>query len=184
MERLRVQWSGAGVVGPGLTTFYFLDGTAAPGDVLAFFTALVAHLPDDVQITVPNTGDVVQVTTGKITGSWTAVGGGVVNGSSTQPFMVGAGYRIVWETNGVRNGRHVRGSTFMVPVVMSHFDSVGRLTNTAQTAATTAANNLIASTSSSLQVWSRPKGGLNGESWAATSARVPETPTALRSRRY
>lgn len=184
MERLRVQWSGAGVVGPGLTTFYFLDGTADPAGVLAFYTALAAQLPDDVQITVPNTGDVMQVTTGAITGSWSAAGGGILNGSSTQTFQLGGGYRIVWETNGIRNGRHVRGATYMVPVVGTMFDSVGRLTNSAQTAAITAATNLLASGSSGMQIWSRPKGGLNGDSHSITSARVPETPTSLRSRRY
>lgn len=184
MERLRVAMSGPGVAGPGLMTFYFGTAGADPAAVHSFLTALVAMFPDDVEFSVPNTGDIIEEPTGRIIGTWTAAGGGVINGSSTQTFQLGGGARVVWETAGIRGGRHVRGTTYLVPIVSTQFDSTGRLSSSAQGAILTAATNFLAGGGAELKIWSRPKGGLNGVVHQVTSARVPQTPTALRSRRY
>ena len=72
MQRMRCLWSGAGVVGPAVTTFYF-DSTSS-GHVTAvanFFTAIAARIPNDCSILVPNTGDNMLETTGAIIGGWT-----------------------------------------------------------------------------------------------------------------
>ena len=180
---MRVTLSGAGVAGPGLTTFYSA-GEMEPSAVLAFYTALASQIPDDVQITVPNTGDLIDEVTGNITGSWASSGGGIVNGSSSGTFALGQGYRVRWETNGIRNGRHVRGTTFICPVSGTVFDTTGRVSSTAQSAALTASGSLILGMTGGLVVWSRPSPGLNGVAHPVVASTVPETPTALRSRRY
>jgi len=171
------------VAGPGLTPFYSA-GEMEPSAVTAFYTAIAGPIPDDVQVPIPHSGDLIDEVTGNITGSWASTGGGIVNGTSTAVFMLGGGYRIVWETNGIRNGRHVRGVTFVVPSASTCFDSSGRMTSASQSLATTAATNLISGMTGGLVIWSRPMPGLNGVSHPLTSARAPETPTAPRSRRY
>ena len=183
MDRIRVAWSGGGVAGPGLTTFYTLSGQMDPSDVFAFFDAVKAHLPDDVQVTIPSNGDVVSEVTGGITGTWAAAGGGVVNGTSSGIFQLGGGIRLVWDTAGLRNGRHVRGTTFMVPVIASDFDTTGRVLPASQTFWQSAANGLRVGLGGNLVVWSRPKGVQAGMASPVTAVSVPETPTSLRSRR-
>jgi hypothetical protein len=183
MDRIRVAWSGPGVAGPGLTTFYTISGEMDPGAVLTFFDAIKAQLPDDVQLTIPSSGDSMSEIGGAITSSWAAAGGGVVSGTSSGTFALGQGLRIVWDTNGIRNGRHVRGSTFIAPVVSTAFDTTGRVAPAVQATFTTAANNLRTALGGALVVWSRPKGVQGGIMSPVTSVQVPETPTALRSRR-
>jgi hypothetical protein len=184
MNRIRIKWSGPGVAGPGLTTFYTISGEMDPAAFLSFFDALKTYLPDDVQVTVPSSGDSMSEIGGAITNSWAAVGGGVVSGTSSGTFAIGQGVRIVWDTDGIRNGRHVRGTTFLVPVVSTVYDTSGRVAPAVQTAITTAANNLRTALSGALVIWSRPKGVQGGILSPVTSVQVPETPTALRSRRY
>lgn len=184
MNRLRVTWSGPGVAGPGLTTFYSVNGSMDPSVFVVFFDALKTLIPDDVQLTIPSAGDNVSESNGAITGAWTAPGGAVVSGSSSGTFALGTGVRIIWDTGGIRNGRHVRGTTFLAPTVSTAFDTTGRMAVAVQTQITTAANNLRTAMGGNLVVWSRPKGVQAGIQSAVTGVIVPETPTSLRSRRY
>jgi hypothetical protein len=183
IERMRVTWSGSQVVGPSVSTFFFPISGVDPAAVLAFFDAVKSLIPNGVQITVPNAGDVINDATGDLNGSWAVAGGGNVQGTNANLFILGTGVRIVWETLGIRNNRHVRGSTFLVPVAANTFDTSGRITPANQTLVTNAATALIGATPLGLKIWSRPKGGVNGTSWDVTSARVPEVPSWLRSRR-
>lgn len=180
---MRVVWSGAGVVGPGLSTFYFDDGFSDPTDVRAFFFALASLIPDDVQITVPASGDVINPASGVITGTWTGTPVAVVNGASASTFAIGVGSRIVWETDGIRNGRHVRGSTFLVPLTTALFDTAGRITATHQGTIQAAAAGLLSSSANHMKIWSRPEGFPNGQVSTVTSVRVSENPSTLRTRR-
>lgn len=180
---MRVAWSGPGVVGAGLTTFYFTPGTADPADIKAFFTAEAGRLPDDVQITVPSSGDVIDPVTGEITGTWTAPGGGVVNGTATTGFAIGTGYRFVWETAGITRRRHVRGTTYMVPAASTVFDTTGRILPASQASMLASAQNLLTATTGTLLIWTRPTAFSPGKWQVITGVRVPENPTSLRSRR-
>lgn len=186
IARLRASWTGSQVVGPSISSFYF-DAAASgfPAAVFDLFDDLKAQIPTGVQITVPNTGDILSDTTGALTGTWTEAGGGVVSGtaSGSATFVLGTGYRITWLTNGIRNGRHVRGTTFIVPVTGGTFDSSGRLSVAAQGVATTAATAYLAALGGSGRVWSRPRGVQNGESNEIVGSLVSEQPSWLRSRR-
>lgn len=177
-------WTGSQVVGPSVSSFFFdAADSGYPAAVLGLFDALKAHVPTGVQIAVPNTGDVLNDATGDIIGTWTEPGGGIITGTGSTAFILGTGYRIVWTTNGIRNGRHVRGTTFLVPTVSSIFDTSGRLTVAAQTTAMTAASAYLSALGGAGRVWSRPKGGANGESNEINGRQVPEQPSWLRSRR-
>lgn len=184
LARMRVPWTGSQVVGPSVTSFFF-DAAANgyPAAVLALMDALKAQIPVGVQISVPNTGDLINDATGDIIGTWTEPGGGIVTGTGATAFILGTGYRIQWLTDGIRNGRHVRGTTFVVPTISSIFDTSGRLTVAAQNTALTAAQTYLTTLAGAGRVWSRPKGALNGASSTITGRAVPEQPSWLRSRR-
>lgn len=184
MMRLRIPWTGAGVVGASVTTFY---GTGAPatfrGSLLAWLTREAARLPDDVQLQVPAGGDEIDPANGDIVGSWSSGTGAVINGAQSGVFSIGTGYRIVWETEGITRGRHVRGSTFFVPCVGSMFDTSGRIAAANQTGISTSAATLLTDAQGTLMIWTRPKGFLTGKMNPVTGFLVPENPTTLRSRR-
>lgn len=184
MMRLRVSWTGPGVVGPSVTTFY---GTGAPstwrGAVIGLLTGELSRLPDDVQLTIPSSGDEMDPANGEIVGSWNQGTSTVLNGTSNGVFAIGVGYRFVWETDAVTRGRHVRGSTYMVPSSSATFDTTGRIVPSLQTAmATNAAAYLTAAQGTAL-VWTRPKGFATGAMRPITGFQIPENPTTLRSRR-
>jgi hypothetical protein len=184
MMRLRVSWTGPGVVGPSVTTFF---GVGAPttfrGAVVGFLQAQAARLPDDVQLSIPNSGDEINAATGAIEGSWSSGTAAVVNGTSTAAFAIGTGLRYVWETAGITRGRHVRGSTYLVPVSSALFDTTGRLLPAVQNSMVADGNTLLTNAQGTLVVWTRPKGFLPGAFNPVIGVAVPENPTSLRSRR-
>ena len=185
IDRLRVAWSGAPVVGAGLSTFYFGPGHGAgmPGAVKAFFTAIKATVPGGVTWTIPNGGDTIDDTSGTLVGAWTDTGGGTVtSGGTGVNFALGVGGRIVWETAGIFKGRRVRGSTFIVPLVIDYFEGAGAISSVALTNWAGSAAALI-SAAPSLRVWSRPSGGVAGASSTVTSATTPDAVSWLRGRR-
>lgn len=184
LARIRVSWSGTSVEGPSISTFYF-EGTTVPvAAVFSFFDSLKAQIAPGTTLTIPQAGDVLESTTGQITKGWTGTGGGQITTTSTGAFVRGSGARVVWETGGVRNGRHVRGSTFLVPLVAAAYNTAGNIGAGNQTAILNAANALLTAAAGKMVVWSRPKRGSVASGLVAiASAVVPPNPTQLRSRR-
>lgn len=185
--RMRVAWGGAGVTGPGLSTFYFDQaGSGFPADVRAFFEAIKANIPSNVTITVPNDGDIIEDTTGALTGAWSEPsGGGITTGTFSGDYPQGVGTRVVWNTAGIYRGRRVKGSTFIVPIGGALFGTSGFLDPATQSIIQGAADTFVASGSQPL-VWSRPSDvapATSGESNAVSSATVPAAVSWLRSRR-
>lgn len=185
MKRFRVTWSGAPVVGGGLSTFYTSPSSEVGGadDLELFFSSIADQIVSGVQITIPSNGDLVESTTGELAGSWSDPGtGGVVTSSGSAGFVNGTGARIVWNTNGLFHGRRVRGSTFIVPLPTNAYEGAGNLTAAVITDFQNAANTLVAALPE-LGVWSNPRGGVDGEFNPIVSATVPDAVSWLRSRR-
>ena len=184
ISRIRVQWGDTGVVGGGLSTFYDRNILGPdPAAILTFFTSIQNLLPDDVTIVVPSEGDVINEVTGALEGAWTGTGGGQVIGGSSSVFALGTGARVRWDTAGIVGGRHVRGTTFLVPLTASAFATDGNVLGTARTTIQNAATALISAAAGDMVVWSRPVPGRQGSSHVVTGSSVPIVPTALRSRR-
>lgn len=184
IDRLRVSWSGTGIVGPGLSTFYTSAGSMDTNAFHTYFTALAGLWAVTVTVTVPSAGDVIDETTGQITGAWSgAVTAPVPSGATTAPFAQGVGMRQVWETGAVNNGRHVRGATFVVPLHIGCYDTSGTLVASIVNAAQTAGTNLINALGGAMVVYSRPRVGRFGFSSQVTAAATPDRVTTLRSRR-
>lgn len=183
MKRVTSTWTGfAGA--PGYTQLYFgeLDnGTVAA--TRAFWNSLTALLPNDVTITVANSGDLIDAVTGDITGGWTETSTTPVVGINTGSWANAAGLGVNWVTPAIINGRRLRGRTFIVPAASAAFDNDGSLTGATVTTLTAAAQALVADASSELLVWHRPKPGSGGSSAVVTSVVVPDKTFVLRSRR-
>jgi hypothetical protein len=182
--RLRTTWSGAPVVGEGLSTFFL---NAAPSTFHAsvgnFFNAIKALFPAGITWTTPNTGDVLDEGSGALTGTWTESGGAsTVVSTGTANFANGVGMRVIWPTAGIFHGRRVVGSTFLVPLLNGLYTSDGTIDNTAVTTVDTAALALLAA-EGDLSIWSRPSGGGPGQANPVTSAQAVDRVSWLRSRR-
>lgn len=184
LARVRCEWSGAPVVGPGLTTFYFNEVTEGfAADVSTFFQAIDAYIPIGVTIAVPSSGDLIDVATGDLTGTWSdpATGPGVGAGFGAYPAGVGA--RIRWSTGGIVGGRRVRGSTFICPIVNSGFGVDGTLDNTVRENLEAAGQALVAASASEFVIWSRPTTARPGAASEIVAATCPDKVSWLRSRR-
>ena len=190
LGRIRAEWSGASVIGGGLSTFYTsviapsgADLTDARAQVASFFTEVQGVTANTTTTFVPKQGDTLDVSTGEIAGGWTA--GGVPGqnlAESTSNFAQGVGARIVWTTNGIHKRRRVRGGTFVMPLAGSMYDADGTLTPTCVTRLTAAAQFLLGPVQ--FQVWSRPAvGGAGGMAFPIVGFTVPDRVSWLRSRR-
>jgi len=106
-----------------------------------------------------------------------------VIGTDPTGWVEGVGARIKWQTSGIRGGRRVRGSTFLVPLGVQHFDSAGKIDAAAVSLADVEAAAFVSATTPNLRIWSRPNGGPNGQSNEVTGGAMPDQVSWLRSRR-
>lgn len=185
LQRLRCEWTGDGVEGPGLTTFFAdADGTVAISvGAAAFFQAVKALIPSGTTIRVPNGGDVIDEQTGQLLDTWGTSSSTQIASTTAGAFAGGVGARVVWETDTIRGGRRVRGSTFVVPLRTSYYGADGTLESTAITALETAISDMLVQVPTQMRVWSRPRPGLAGAGVAVARGRVPDRVSWLRSRR-
>lgn len=184
IQRIRVELTGITAL-PGVATFYSeVAVPSAKADITTFFTSIAGLMPNGLQITVPNSGDVIDDTDGSLTGVWTEGTASTIGASGSGVYAAGVGARVVWGTNGIRNRRRVRGSTFICPMVASEFDSTGTIGSSALTTLRNAAT--VLASSGLLRVWSRPTSvvAADGASHTVLNGSVPDRVTALRSRRY
>lgn len=179
-------WSGTGVVGTGLSTFYFTaGGTGMAAAVTTFFSTCKPEFPDEVTVTVQNTGDVLDDTTGEITGTWSEAAQAGQVGTASAAYALGVGVRVRWITAGRRHNRLVRGSTFLAPCGSQIWGNDGRLSTGAYTRFGGAAAALVADSGTELRVWSRPtSGGADGASHVVVSGDVVNQPAWLSSRKH
>lgn len=187
LDRVRIGWAGPGVVGPGVSTFYFPAGGGAAGQAAlkTFFTAIQSAFPNTaITWTFPAGGETINAANGALVGAWSGATPSSLTAAASNPdWLAGVGARIAWNTDAVSRGRRVRGSTFLVPLNGSASSSDGTIVNTYVTSLQTAATALV--TGADHTIWSRPSapGLSDGGSSTVTSATVPDRVSWLRSRR-
>lgn len=191
LNRLVIAWAGGPVVGAAVTVLHFSasDNSAPPvGAVKAAFAAAASSFPAQVTWTFPNSGDVIDDTTGNLVGAWSTTGGGSVTGSLNGNTAAGVGACIGWTTGGIVTGaagkpHRLRGRTFLVPLSVGEYDVSGALNSTSLTRLGTLANAIQAS--GPLAIWHRPttKGGSDGNSYGVISNRIRPKVAYLSSRR-
>lgn len=166
---IRTEWSGTSG-GPGLTQLAVTgaaggiwnpDATqASVNAVRAFWAACSLYLPDELRLQVMPTIDVYNESNAELTNSYTAATApAMVAGSSAALYAAGAGFKVTWGTGQIRNGRRVRGTTFIVPAASNVYTNSGTISGTVVGAINTAGANLLSALSAagtSLAVWSRP----------------------------
>ena len=189
--RVKARWSGFNGA-PGYSVFHFNDfgpdatyeAQGAANAVRTFFFALNGVLPTNCSIQVDSAVDEIDEATGKLVNIRSVSAPAVVTGMNTGSYAAPAGAMIHWLTGGVRNGRQVRGKTFLVPLAAVVFQSDGSLNSGHLGTLQTAAQALIDDASSALMVYARPSDTLGaGNAYAVTGARVPDKAVILRSRR-
>lgn len=190
LHRVVLSWAGPPITGSAVTVLHFAGDAQPAPPVAAIKTALTnaaVVLPTNVTITVPNSGDTIEDTTGALLSVWSATGGGTVTGGTNGVVAAGVGACIGWTTGGIVNGtkgpRKLRGRTFIVPLVTSGYAADGTLDTATLGALQTLANALQAS--GPLAVWHRPlsAGAANGGSYGVIANKVRDKVAYLSSRR-
>lgn len=186
ISQQRVLWSGQGVVGGGVSTFY-TEGPALTlhNAVVALFSSTVQGLvPNSVTFTIPNSGDVLASDTGELLSVWSegvqwSQTGTVAGGQ----YAAGVGARLLWDTAQRTNNRRVRGSTYLAPLAVGAYQSDGTIVDSTRTALSAAAHAMLVAVGNDLLVWTRPKGGLGGRANTVIEGSCSDKVTWLRSRR-
>jgi hypothetical protein len=192
LNRVRVTWTnfpGA----PGLTTHYLSSGTTDMTALKTFYSAIKDLMPNATQFTIPNNGDQINESDGKLSGVWTGTNGGPVTSiaSASLNYAGSAGSMVKWNSGGIVSGHRVVGRTFLVPMVSSAFFTDGSLQTSTITQIQNAAQALLTAYTDAVKVWARPftpKPGAAGTArvgslHTVTSASVPDLAVVLRSRR-
>lgn len=187
----RAPWSVPNA-GPSVSTFHFVGNTAGQPDGIAaavrgFFDAIKSTLPNDVIVNFASEMTIHNDATGQLVGTIPVTPPLAVQGTGTGSWAGGAGYRVDWLTQAIRNGRRVRGRTFIVPASNTVFSTEGRVLGATATTANTAGNGLLATASlagNDLAVWSRPGPAGPGQVFAVTDPATSTLAATLRGRKY
>lgn len=195
MLRVTVNWTGFNGA-PGYTNLHFRDFTEGPVDqamadgsvakVDSWIANWQSSLPSTVKFQVNPQVQRIEDTTGDLVGFFNTTPAAQRTGTGTGSYSAASGMCFNWYTNGVRNGRRIRGRTFVVPVAGNALGPDGTLDDTKVTGLRTATASLLSATGSGdFGVWSRPSGpgATDGAWWLTTSFTLPDKVAVLRSRR-
>lgn len=179
LHRVRAGWSGAGVVGAAISTFYWdATDTVFVGKIASFFTELAAGLYGGTSVNIPTSGDDIDSVTGEITGTWTDPGGHTVTGTNNSGVIDGVGALVHWGTGVIQNGRRVQGTTFLVPWATGGFGPDGRLKTDNYDIISSAAASLIGAGAGKFMFWSKKQGAIS-----ITTGTPIYSPSWLRTRK-
>jgi hypothetical protein len=190
IQRHRWTWSG-GLAGlPGYSTFY-----AQIGDAQGFVTQIKTFMdawngttaasmstPAGLSLVPDPFVDQVDATSGQLLGSTAITPPSVTASAAGAAYAAPSGACVTWLTGGVVNGKRVRGRTFLVPLVVTKYDSSGTLLDTFRTNLVTASQAYITGAVTPL-VWHRPISGVGGQAFPMTSFTVKDRVAMLTSRR-
>jgi hypothetical protein len=195
--RVKLRWSGF-QGGPGYSVFHFMNGNIgtptvaevdlALGKVKTFAEAIKNMIPANTSLLVENDVEELTVSSGQldaiVTGTAQTVTTSTTLASTT--YSAASGAVITWRTPGVRNGRRVRGRTFLVPLQSAIYQNDGTIDNGFVTGISNAAAALRTPTSGvRLVVYARPTTAApgSGDVFDVTSHSVPDRVAILKSRR-
>lgn len=154
ISRIRAIWTGF-PGGPGVSTFYSLGPATDIPLIHGFFDAIQSILPADVTVQVEGTGDVIDETTGELTGAWSADTPAPVAGTDAGKYAAPTGFVVIWETGVVMDGTRLRGKTYVVPAAATMFAPDGSIDSETLTYLRGAAAGLAAE--NQLVIWHRPR---------------------------
>lgn len=196
MAKVTINWTGF-PGGPGYSNLYFRDisGPASIDQIVvddavdkveAWIQYWRNRLPTAVKTGVDPTVEIVESATGELQGFMTASVSAPAAGLGVASFSAPSGACVSWYTSTVRNGRRMRGRTFIVPLDIQSYEPDGTLLDIIVSATPAVNDAMIATgTPANLGIWARPSGpGANDGQWAlVTAARLNDRPAMLTSRR-
>lgn len=194
ITRITARWTGFPGA-PGYSNFYFSAGWFDGGlfreeaEMLATrvrnaFGGISAALPSSVRIEIEPEAVVLDSDTGMASEFINIDTPSVVEGQNNADFAGPVGAVVTWRTDDLRNGRRIRGRTFLVPLASVVFEADGTLDATWRERINDFADELRGGvTDGDLGVWSRPVGGSGGVFATVTGHTVPDMAAVLRSRR-
>jgi hypothetical protein len=194
--KVKLKWTGFSGA-PGYTNFFYRDeASGAPSPTTAtdavtkvgnFANYIKAYLPIETAVQVQSDIEVIEETNGQLQDVMNVASQPVVQGTApSAPYSAASGAVITWRTAGVRNGRRVRGRTFLVPLANSAYQSDGTIASAALTALNTNMGTFLDATGSAiLGVYARPtsKGATDGAWFTVIGHNIPDKVAVLRSRR-
>jgi hypothetical protein len=169
--------------GPGVATMYFLDVATAVESVDAFWSAVHDKMPDDVTSHVENAGDIIEDTTGELTGAWSADAVGTHTGTGSGSYSAPSGVCVTWLTDTILDSRRLRGRTFIVPLSGDLYQDDGSIANDTVAGLQGNAEGLIAAQSTSFVIYHRKTGSHAGGNGLVTASIIHDKAAILRSRR-
>lgn len=138
---------------------YFLSTETAVASVHAFWIEAVTDMPPNVKVQVENFGDVIESTTGALTGGWSNTPQAVLTGSGDANYAAPTGLLVRWDTNTILDSHRLRGRTFVVPTSRTTFGGDGTIFDTTRDLITAAAGNLVIAEAGKMVIWHRPFAG-------------------------
>lgn len=156
IDRIRVQLTGF-VGGPGVATFYALNGTTAVPQLRTMWSSLAAKMPSVMAIKVISAGDTIDDVTGDLVGAWSIADAAGVQGVDAAAYPAPAGACIAWLTTTILDGKRVKGRTFLVPLGGGSYQSDGSINPANVTAITNAAAAYVTASVGNAVVWHRPR---------------------------
>lgn len=194
MYRVTARWSGFQGA-PGYSNFYFgsgfLDGgllgdeaELVAGRVRDAFNELEDLLPTGLRIDIEPEVPIIDSDSGVIQSFNSIDPPDQVTTGARSDYAGPAGAVVTWRTGDLRNGRRIRGRTFIVPLATQSFQSDGTLESASLTSLRAFADTIMGSSlDGDFGVWSRPNGGSGGVFASVTGYTVPDMVAVLRSRR-
>lgn len=183
MDRLQVGFTGS-QMGSGVATHYAVHAAGHRDAFAAFWQELGNRVfPDSVWITVPNSGDVIEVESGLLQSVWTEGATMQKQGANGPNHAAGCGAAITWVTASIINGKRVRGRTFIVPIAAQHYDSDGTINDAARSFINAATLTLLGACGEDFLIYHRGKGDEDGVACPVISHRLADRVATLRTRR-
>lgn len=181
---LTFTWSGTPVVGAGATVVHCNAGdeNSAIAAMNTFWAGVKGDLPPGITIAAPVSGPVLDELSGKVVTTWSAGASGPTASSGTGTWVNGVGARCTFPTIGIRNGRHVTGAIFLVPLQISSYEGAGNIVPAA-VARLQAAAIALGTTANGIRIYSRPNSLSGGVSYPTLTGKCPDLVSWLRSRR-
>ena len=186
VQEILTRWSGGLSASEMVSVMYFGDLVPiadARGLLADFWTAVSAELDESYTWSIDTEGRQIAPATGQTVGVWQsplplAGNGGV---GFTYPVSNASMVLFQWRTGVYRNGREVRGRTF-IPGLATNRTLGGELDPAARVRLRAAAQTELAETGA-LGIWSRPRESAPGEFYEVTNAGVWNELAVLRGRR-
>lgn len=195
LARVTINWTGF-VGAPGFTNMYFSPAAgsvvdqavvnAAVAKVDNWLSQFKSSLPSAVTVGVDPSIEVIESTNGVLQAFMTGTPAAASAGTDTGTFSAATGVVTSWYTGGIRNGRRVRGRSFIVPMGPTAYQTDGTIATAKLTGWRGAANTLIANVDAArLAVWGRPTGpgATDGVAYDVISANMNDKVAILTSRR-